>query len=144
MLNSVITIDRLSEVITHSTAPSFLLGAVAAFLALMLSRMNTVITRLRQINAIEDSDKAHSRLKADLPRLERRVRLLHRAIFSGLLAAISGTVLVIASFLFAFINVTHVFAASAMFLLSLMLLGLSLSLFAREIMIALSEYERFG
>jgi predicted phage tail protein len=144
MLNSTITIDRLSEVIAHSTAPSFLLGAVAAFVALMLSRINTVITRVRQLNAIEEADKAHARLKADLPRLERRVRLLHRAIFSGLLSAIAGTVLVILSFLFAFMNVTHVFAASGMFLISLALLGLSLSLFAREIMIALSEYERFG
>jgi hypothetical protein len=144
MLDSSITIDRLSEVITHSTAPSFLLGAVAAFLALMLSRINTVILRLRQINAIEEADKAHSRLKADLPRLERRVRLLHRAIFTGLLSAIAGTVLVISSFLFAFMNVTHVLAASAMFLVSLGLLAISLALFAREIMIALSEYERFG
>jgi hypothetical protein len=144
MLQSTITIDRLTEVIAHSTAPSFLLGAVAAFVALMLARMDGVIVRLRQLNAIDDSDKSHSRLKLDMPRLERRVRLLHRAIFVGLMSAISATMLVISSFIFAFMNVTHVFAASLLFLLSLVLLGVSLSLFAREIMIALSEYERFG
>ncbi len=143
MLQSSITIDRLSDVITHSTAPSFLLGAVAAFVALMLSRMDAVIGRLRQLNAIDDADKSHSRLKLDMPRLERRVRLLHRAIFVGLMSAIAGTVLVISSFLFAFMNVTHVFAASLLFLLSLVLLGISLALFSREIMIALSEYERY-
>jgi hypothetical protein len=136
-------IDKLTEVINHATAPSFLLGAVAGFIAIMFGRMDTVIGRLRQLNAIEESNEVRARLRQDLPRVERRVRLLHRAIFMGLLSAIAATVLVISAFLFAFMNVTHVYSAAIMFLLSLALLAGSLGLFAREIMIALSEYERY-
>lgn len=143
-MEQAVTIDRLTDVINHATAPSFLLGAVAAFIAIMFSRMDTVISRMRQLNAIAEDDNNRVRLRRDLPRVERRVRLLHRAILLGLLSGIAATLLVIFAFVFAFMNVTHVYSAAVMFLVSLGLLCGSLALFAREIMIALSEYERFG
>ena len=143
-MDPTVTIDRLTDVINHATAPSFLLGAVAGFIAIMFSQMDSVVNCLRQLNAIEETDKGRSRLRLDLPRVEHRVRLLHRAIFMGLLSGIAATLLVIFAFLFAFMNVTHVYSAGVMFLASLGLLAVSLSLFAREVMIALSEYERFS
>jgi hypothetical protein len=142
-VDPTITIDRITDVINHATAPSFLLGAVAGFISIMFSRMETLIARMRQLNAIEENDTARVPLKQDLPRVERRLRLLHRAIFVGLLSAIAATMLVFSAFIFAFMDVTHVYSAALMFLLSLGLLAVSLSLFGREIMIALSEYERF-
>jgi Protein of unknown function (DUF2721) len=59
---------HLSEVISHSTAPAFLLGAVSGFVAVLMGRMNGVIDRIRSINAIPDTDPDRSHLRSDLPR----------------------------------------------------------------------------
>ena len=47
--------DQLSQVIAHATAPSFLLGAVSGFVAVLMGRMNGIIERIRTLNAIPDS-----------------------------------------------------------------------------------------
>src|SRR3954466_8264192 len=72
--------DQLSQVIAHATAPSFLLGAVSGFVAVLMGRMNGIIDRIRAINAIPDDDQVRVYLKADLPRLKRRAKrgLIHR------------------------------------------------------------------
>src|SRR3954469_16953339 len=80
MLGPVYT-AQLSEVISQATAPSFLLGAVSGFVAVLIGRMNDVIGRARTINAIADDDVARVHLKGDVPRLVRRARLLNRAIY---------------------------------------------------------------
>ena len=72
--------DQLSQVIAHATAPSFLLGAVSGFVAVLMGRMNGIIDRIRTVNAIPEDDQARAYLKADLPRLKRRAkRHLHHA-----------------------------------------------------------------
>ena len=38
------------------TAPSFLLGAVAAFISVLIARMNRIIDRSQALNAISDDD----------------------------------------------------------------------------------------
>jgi Protein of unknown function (DUF2721) len=56
------TATQLSQVISQVTAPAFLLGAVAAFVSVLISRMNRIIDRSQALNAIADDDK----LKASL------------------------------------------------------------------------------
>src|SRR5262245_19345674 len=75
MLPTDASLAHLSQVISHATAPTFLLGAVAAFIAVLVGRMNNIIERSRAINAIPDKDPIRGHLKADLPRLRRRARL---------------------------------------------------------------------
>jgi hypothetical protein len=41
------TATQLSQVISQVTAPAFLLGAVAAFISLLIARLNRVIDRYR-------------------------------------------------------------------------------------------------
>jgi hypothetical protein len=45
MLEERLRADRLSQVINHTTAPAFLLGAVAGFLAIMLARVENLTRR---------------------------------------------------------------------------------------------------
>jgi hypothetical protein len=78
--------QRLSEIFSNAIAPTFFLGAVAAFVSLMSSRPSTVIERIRRLNAIVDEDHARARLKVDLERLRRRARFLN----NGILAALRG------------------------------------------------------
>jgi hypothetical protein len=60
--------QRLSQIFSQATAPTFFLGAVAGFVSLMASRLAAVIERSRTLNAIADDDYARAHLKADLER----------------------------------------------------------------------------
>ncbi len=66
------TATQLSQVISQVTAPAFLLGAVAAFISVLISRMNRIIDRSQALNDIADDDKVKAPLKADIPRLKAR------------------------------------------------------------------------
>jgi hypothetical protein len=89
------SVGQLSQVISQAAAPAFLLGALAAFIAVLVSRLNRIIDRTIVLNAISDDDTAGCRLKADLPRLMRRAAMLNRAIFWAVIGSIAVTLLVI-------------------------------------------------
>ncbi len=129
MLEELLRADRLSKVIEHTAAPAFLLGAVAGFLAIMLNRVE---------NLIRDDPKH------ELPNTRRRVRLLQWAVLFALCAAIAGALLVMAAFMFGFLNRSHVYGMASLFLLSFALLTIALGLFAREIWLGIKETDRSG
>src|SRR5512135_1073100 len=135
MLEELLRADRLSQVIDHTTAPAFLLGAVAGFLAIMLNRVENLAR-------LADNGKPHH--KYDPLLIKRRVRLLQWAVFFSLCAAIAATVLVIAAFSFAFLNRPHVYGVGTLFLVSFTLLTVALGLFAQEIWLAIKDKERIG
>jgi hypothetical protein len=81
------SVTQLSQIIAQVTAPAFLLGAVAAFISVLISRMKRILDRLQALNAIGDDDSAKTHLRADIPRLKRRAALLNNAIF---LSAVSS------------------------------------------------------
>jgi hypothetical protein len=66
---------QLSQVMSQATATAFVLGAVAAFVAVLLNRMTSVLERIRSLNEIADGDAARAHLKSDIPRLRRRQTL---------------------------------------------------------------------
>ena len=135
---------QLSQVIAQATAPAFLLGAVSGFVSVLMGRMNGVIDRIGIVNAISPDDAARAGLKADLPRLIRRAALLNRAIYLAVGSAICTTVLLLIAFVIAFLGFRHEVGAGLMFVMALALLGASLMALAREVRIALNEYEHHG
>ena len=64
MLLEAPSIEHLSRIIGNVAAPAFLLGAVAAFISVLISRMNRVIDRSQFLHGITDRDEARSYLKA--------------------------------------------------------------------------------
>src|SRR5258705_9054780 len=96
------SVSQLSQVISQAAAPAFLLGALAAFIAGLISRLNRIVDRTMILNAIPDDDIVRCRLKADLPPLLRRAAMVNRAIFCAVGASISVTLLVIVAFITAF------------------------------------------
>ena len=75
MLSDKPSAIQLSQVIAQVTAPSFLLGAVAAFISLLIARMNRIIDRSQALNAISDDDALGLALRATFPaRKGRRLR----------------------------------------------------------------------
>ena len=136
--------EQLSQVIAHATAPSFLLGAVSGFVAVLMGRMNGIIDRIRALNAIADNDQSRSYLKEDLPRLKRRAKLMNDAIYLAVGSAICTTLLVILAFASALFGMRHEPGAAVMFMLALGLMGASLLTLAREVRIALTDYDHYG
>jgi Protein of unknown function (DUF2721) len=105
MLPGTPSVGQLSHVISQAAAPALLLGAIAAFIAILISRLNRIVDRTIVLNGISDADTTKHRLKADLPRLMRRAAMLNRAIFWAVI--ITVTVLVIVAFASAFFAIQH-------------------------------------
>jgi hypothetical protein len=144
MIPEMPSVSQLSQVISQAAAPAFLLGALAAFIALLISRLNRIIDRTIALNAIDDDDVARSRLKADIPRLLRRSAMINRAIFWAVIGSITITLMVIVAFVSAFFGIQHERGVAVLFLVSLGAFVVSLIDFARELRIALSEFDHYG
>jgi hypothetical protein len=144
MLSHTTLASHLSEVIAHATAPTFLLGAVAAFISVLISRMNGIIDRSRVLNAIRDDDAERARLKADIPRLVRRAKLMNDAIYLAVGSGLITACLVILAFASAFIGARHEPGAALLFMAALGLFTASLVNLAREVRIALTDLDHFG
>jgi uncharacterized protein DUF2721 len=144
MLPDTPTVSQLSNVISQAAAPAFLLGALAAFIAVLISRLNRIIDRTIFLNGIPDEDTARCRLKADLPRLAQRAVMMNRAIFWAVVGSISISILIIVAFVTAFFSIQHEYGVAILFIVSLAAFTISLVDFAREVRIALSEYDHYG
>ncbi len=144
MLPDTPSVTQLAHVISQAAAPAFLLGALAAFIAVLISRLNRVIDRTIVLNGIGDNDPTKSRLKADIPRLVRRAAMLNRAIFWGIISSITITLMVIVAFISAFFGIQHERGVALLFIVSLIAFTISLIDFAREVRIAVNEFDHHG
>ena len=144
MLSDTPSVTQLSQVIGQVTAPAFLLGAVAAFTSVLISRMNRIIDRSQALNAIRDDDASKAHLKSDIPRLKRRAALLNSAILFSTMSAIITSLLVIVAFVCAFYNMRHEYAVAVLFVVALGFFTVSLVYLAREARIALNEFDHYS
>ena len=95
------------------------------------------------MNAISDDDASRAHLKTDIPRLRRRAALLNKAILFSTISAIVTSLLVIAAFVCAFYNLQHEYGVAVLFVISLGFFTISLVDLAREVRIALHEYDHY-
>jgi Protein of unknown function (DUF2721) len=133
------SIDQLGRIIGNVAAPAFLLGAVAAFISVLISRINRVIDRAQFLHGIGEGDGTRSYLKADIPRLRRRAALLNRSLFCSVVAAILTSLIIVVAFISALMNVAHEYGVAVLFIGALLLFCMSLVDLARETRIALHE-----
>jgi hypothetical protein len=138
-----ILVDQLSLVISHSTAPAFLLGAVAAFVSVLISRLNRIVDRCNVLTTIKDEDAERGRLKSDIPRLKRRAKLMNRAIEFAVVSGIFTTLLVLVAFGSAFIQFRHEYGAAVLFIFALSFFTGSLINLWLEVRIALNELDYY-
>ncbi|MGA8322519.1 MAG: DUF2721 domain-containing protein [Xanthobacteraceae bacterium] len=134
---------QLAQVMGQATAPAFVLGAVAAFIAVLLNRMGVVLDRIRALNEIANDDTVRAHLKSDIPRLRQRAKLLNGATYLALLSGICTSLLLIVGFGSAFFRLRHEYGAGILFAVAVALLGGSLFRFAQEVRIGLSEADHF-
>jgi len=135
------SIEHLSEIISQVVAPAFLLGAVASFVSILVSRTNGVLQRHRDLRGLEDAGHQRADLKTDLPRLKWRAILLNRAVLLSIASGGVASLLIIVAFAAALVNRNHVWFAAILFMTSMLLLFCALVAFAMEVMIAVTEDE---
>jgi hypothetical protein len=141
LLSMAPSLDQLSRIIGSVAAPAFLLGAVAAFISVLMSRMNRVIDRSQFLHGIADTDRDRSYLKADIPRLKRRAVLLNRSIFYSTICAIVTSLLIIVAFVSAMLHLQHEYGVAIFFIIALAFFLLALFDLAREIRIGLDDLD---
>jgi hypothetical protein len=142
MLSEIsVDVERLSTIISHAVAPAFLLGAVAALVSILITRMTGITDRIRELNQIADDDTARIWLKADIARLKRREKLLNHALQLALACGICITILLLVGFVVAFLGYRHEPGAGVLFIVALCLLAGSLCRFLQDVRIALSEQD---
>jgi len=144
MLSDTPSVTQLSQVIGQVAAPAFLLGAVAAFTSMLISRMNRIIDRSQALNAIRDDDASKAHLKLDIPRLKRRAGLLNSAILFSIVSAIITSLLVIVAFVCAFYNMRHEYGVAVLFIVALGVFTVSLVYLARASRIALNDLDHYS
>jgi hypothetical protein len=144
MIPEMPSVGQLSQVISQAAAPAFLLGALAAFIAVLIGRLNRIVDRTIVLNAIADDDTAKSRLKKDIPRLLRRAAMTNRAILWAVISSITINFMVIVAFVSAFFQIQHERGVAVLFMVSLGAFAISLIDFAREVRIALSEFDHYA
>jgi Protein of unknown function (DUF2721) len=133
------SIDQLARIIGNVAAPAFLLGAVASFISVLITRISHVIDRSQYLHSIADGDASKSYLKVDIPRLRRRAALLNRALFCAILAAILTALIIIVAFISAFYHVAHEYGVALLFVAALVMFCVSLIDLGRETRIALHD-----
>jgi hypothetical protein len=131
-------VAELSQIISQATAPAFLLGAVAAFISVLIGRLNRVVDRGLALAAIENNDPPMGRLKASIPSLRHRAKLLGRALEYAVIAAIFITFLVIAAFASAAVGRNQIYGAAVLFVVALGFFAASLLCLLFEMRIAVA------
>ena len=143
MLNFIPDAERLTQIFSQAIAPTFFLGAVAAFVSLMASRLSAVVERMQTLNAITEDDHPRMPLKTDVERLRHRARLLNSGILASLRAGLCATLLLALLFVSEFFGLKYAYGAGLLFVISTFLLGFALFRFAQEARIGLSEADEY-
>jgi hypothetical protein len=143
MLYLIPDADQISHAVSQSTGPAFLLGAVAAFISVLLGRITNVLERIRSLNEIADTDSARVHLKSDIPRLRQRAKLLNSATHLALVSGMCTSLLLVVGFGSAFFGLRHEYGAGLLFGIAVAILGVSLYKFGREVRMGLSEADHY-
>jgi len=137
-------IEKLEHIFQNAIAPAFFLGAVAAFVSLMTSRLADVNGRIRAASAavpgVGPGAAPGAVLRAvSLALLRRRARLLADGIVLSLAGGVCATLLLALLFGSQFLGLEHAYGAAALFILATVLLCLALVRFAQEALHARNE-----
>ena len=130
--------EQLSQIISQATAPAFLLGAMAGLISVLVGRLNRIVDRSNALAAGPNEDPARGQL------LERRAKLVNKAIEFAVISGIFTTLLVLIAFASAFLGVGHAYGAAFLFMLALGSFGVSLIYLWLEVRISVSQLDFYS
>jgi hypothetical protein len=129
-------LSDISRVIQLAVAPVFLLTAIATLISAMNARLGRIVDRRRVILGRLEKSADDGESRDELALLERRSRLVYFAIFFDVLAALLVCLVVAGAFIGALIATDLARSVAALFVLSMFAMITALSLFLREIFLA--------
>ncbi len=141
MVTGNLPAGQLSHVLGQAIVPAFLLTAIGTYIAVLLTRSNLTVERIRLLNGISANDIDRFHLRSEIPRLLRRTAILRAATLCALGAAITIVVLMLLGFIAAVGSFPNEVYAGVLFILACMELAMSLILLAIEICLALPHLE---
>src|SRR3954447_13989949 len=144
MLPEAPTTSQIAVVISQSTGPAFLLGVVAGLVSVRVGRLERILDRSRAMHSTSDTNPKAKELLADLPRLERRARLVNRALFFAATSGLVTTMLIAVAFTCAFFAIEHERGVALLFIVAVTLFALGILNFMQEIRISLRRLDHFG
>ena len=139
-----LSLSEISHVIALATAPAFLLGGIVGFLTLLVGRMARIMDRVRFLDEIDDQDNRRARLKADVPDLRRRARLIHLSMTLSIVSGVVTALLVVIAFVGALLDLELEILIASLFVLSLLAFVIALGVMVQEAVIALRELAHYG
>jgi len=132
-------ITDITRVIQLAVAPVFLLTAIGTLITALNNRLARAVDRRRVVRQQIDANAEHAAgLRAELAQLQRRARLIYFAILAAVVAALLVCLVVASAFVGALFSVEIAILVAVLFILSMVALIASLSLFLREIFLAVS------
>lgn len=125
----------ITRVIQLAVAPVFLLTAIATLISAMNTRLGRIVDRQRVVRG-RSSEGDMAEVGDELTWLAHRGRLVYYAIFCAVLAALLVCLVVASAFLGALLAVDLARLVAALFIAAMLGMIASLSIFLREIYIA--------
>ncbi|MDX9707491.1 MAG: DUF2721 domain-containing protein [Azospira sp.] len=140
-------LDDITHVIQLAVAPVFLLTAIATLINAMNVRLGRIVDRRRVVReqlrhpGTDDADEAREEMRL----LARRSRLVYLSILFAVLSALLVCLVVAGAFVGAMLSAKLAQTVAGLFVAAMFAMILSLSLFLREIYLAVrtgSHYRR--
>jgi hypothetical protein len=131
----------VARVIQLAVAPVFLLTAVAAIIGALNTRLGRIVDRRRVLQErLQGCAEADERdYRAELLMLSRRIRIAYFGIFAAVLSALLVCLVVAAAFVGTLAGVDLYETVAVLFILAMGALIACLSLFLREVFLAVAS-----
>jgi Protein of unknown function (DUF2721) len=125
--------EELGHIFSIATGPAFFLGAIAAFLSLMLGRLNSVLARFKEIGSRDGSRHVTSDQQDEVEHLQKRVSTLTKAIYIAVGGGVCTLALLALMGFGASFKIQQLYGGGLLFLIANCLVAGSLVMFALDV-----------
>lgn len=131
-------VDEVADIIQSALAPVFLLAGIGAFLNVLISRLSRIVDRAREVipNLLASRGAEHDRLQGEIRIIDRRMKLVSRAIWLSVLSAVLTCLVVILLFAGTLTGGSFGRAIAVIFIATMIALGLGFAIFLLETRVA--------
>ena len=141
------SINDIGHVIQLAIAPVFLLNAIGALIGVLVNRLARAVDRTRVLTERLDAGEAAGHavaVAAELEVLQRRMRLIYLAIVLDVICALFVGLLIVIAFVDSFVELNLARLVALLFVAAMLAFIGSLSVFLREIFLAIALPARQG
>ena len=134
----LLNVDQITHAIQLAIAPVFLLTAVGTLLMVFTNRLSRAVDRRRVVSKLlpELNETALAEANSELEHIARRIQLIYTAIVLAVFCALFICLLIAVAFLDAFVGANLAKVLGVLFVLAMLALIGALTVFLREIFIA--------